>query len=203
MAIVFALLFVYNAVLGRIFLRQPLSRPFLMGSLVAILGMILLFAHELRTVKAGNGRDIALGVGFTLIALIWASISNVMQSTPRLRAIPMPTMLAWSMLWGALANATWAWITSGPPKFLLTPGYIGGVFYLGVLASALAFPLYFGVIRLIGPARGGYVNVLAPVLAMILSTIFEHYVWSVEAALGGVLVIAGLVVALRARNPAK
>ena len=201
-AVVFALLLVYNAVLGRIFLGQPLSRPFLAGSAVAMAGIGLLFEHELRASPC-SPHETALGVGFVLVGLLFASIANVMQSTERMRAIPMPAMLAWGMTWGALANALFAYAAVGPPRILLTPVYIGGVFYLGMLASALAFTLYFGMIRLIGPARGGYVNVLTPVLAMVLSTIFEHYRWSVEAVVGGVLVIVGLIVAMRARNPAR
>jgi drug/metabolite transporter (DMT)-like permease len=201
-AVVFALLLVYNAVAGWVFLGQPLSRPFLAGSAVAMGGIGLLFEHELRSAHRPP-HETVLGVGFVLIALVFASIANVMQSTERMRAIPMPAMLAWGMTWGAAANALYAFITTGPPRFLVTPTYVGGVLYLGILASALAFTLYFGMIRLIGPARGGYVNVLTPVLAMILSTVFEHYVWSVEAALGGLLVVAGLVVAMRARMPAK
>lgn len=201
-AVVFALLLVYNAVLGRIFLGQPLSRPFLAGSAVAMGGIGLLFEHELRA-SPRSPHETALGIGFVLLALAFASIANVMQSTERMRAIPMPAMLAWGMTWGALANAAWAYTTFGPARFLLTPVYVGGVLYLGVLASALAFTLYFGMIRLIGPARGGYVNVLTPVLAMVLSTLFEHYVWSVEAAIGGLLVVIGLVIAMRARMPAR
>ena len=59
------------------------------------------------------------------------------------------------------------------------------------------------MIRRIGPARAGYVNVLTPVLAMSISTVMEGYVWTAEAAIGGLLVIAGLVVAMRARKPAR
>jgi len=42
--------------------------------------------------------------------------------------------------------------------------------------------------------------VLIPVIAMGFSTVFEHYRWSLEAIGGGLLVLAGLVVAMRARG---
>ena len=45
-AVVFALLLVPNAVLGRIFLGQQLGRQLLIGSGVAMAGVALLFAHE-------------------------------------------------------------------------------------------------------------------------------------------------------------
>ncbi len=55
------------------------------------------------------------------------------------------------------------------------------------------------MIRAIGPARAAYSSVLIPVLAMTLSTIFEGYRWSLTAAAGAVLVMAGLVFAMRAK----
>jgi len=112
----------------------------------------------------------------------------------------MATLLAWSMTWGSLADAALAWVRTGPPVFDLRPSYIAGLLYLGVIASAVAFTLYFNLIRRIGAARGGYVNVMIPVIAMGFSTVFERYRWSIEAALGGLLVIAGLALAMRARG---
>lgn len=197
-AVTFALLVVCNAALARIFLGQTLSRRFVIGSGVAMLGVALLFAHELARAPHGP-RAVAIGVGLTLAAVLSASISNVMQGSTRARAMAMPALLGWSMLWGALADGALAWATSGPPRLDPRPEYWLGLLYLGVIASALAFTLYFTMIRAIGPARGGYVNVVVPVIAMTFSTVLEHYIWSVEAVLGGVLVLAGLVLAMRAR----
>ena len=85
--------------------------------------------------------------------------------------------------------------------FDLRPAYVAGVLYLGLAASALAFPLYFGVIRAIGPAKAAYSGVIVPVIAMLLSTLFEGYRWSPLAATGAVLAGIGLIVALRAKRP--
>jgi drug/metabolite transporter (DMT)-like permease len=82
-------------------------------------------------------------------------------------------------------------------------GYVGGILYLGLLGSTLSFPLYFGVIRAIGPAKAAYSSVIVPVIAMLLSTIFEGYRWTLLAAAGAALVMAGLVIALTARRPAR
>jgi len=84
----------------------------------------------------------------------------------------------------------------GDPRLL----YWAEVLYLGLIASALAFTLYFGMIRAIGPARAGYINVLTPILAMAISTMFEGYRWSLLAGAGAVLAFAGLLIALQARG---
>lgn len=200
-AVLFSLLVPLNAVLGWVVLKQQLSRPFLLGSGVAMLGVALLFIHEWRA--AGRSpHDLLLGIVFTLIAVTTASIGNVLQGSVRGRAVAMATLLAWGMTWGALFDAAFAWVSAGPPTFDLRPSYIAGLLYLGIVASAVAFTLYFNLIRRIGAARGGYVNVLIPVIAMGFSTLFEHYLWSIEAAIGGALVLVGLVLAMRARGDA-
>jgi drug/metabolite transporter (DMT)-like permease len=198
-AVMFAALVPLNALLAWLFLGQHLSRPFLLGSLVAMLGVVLLFAHEWRSVT-GSPYEVALGMGLTLLAVVFASIGNVLQGSSRARRIAMPTLLAWAMGWGAVIDATLAWTRVGPPAFDLRLRYIAGLLYLGIAASAVAFTLYFNLIRRIGAARGGYVNVLIPVIAMGLSTAFEHYRWSPVAVVGAALVLAGLAVALRARG---
>ena len=200
-AVIFSLLVPLNAILARVFLKQELSRPFLLGSGVAMLGVVLLFVHEWRAVDR-NPHEVTLGIGLAVVAVIFASFGNVFQGSARARRVPMATLLAWAMGWGALLDGVIAWVRSGPPVLDLRLSYIAGLLYLGVIASAVAFTLYFNLIRRIGAARGGYVNVMIPVIAMGFSTLFESYLWSVEAALGGLLVIAGLVVAMRARGDA-
>jgi drug/metabolite transporter (DMT)-like permease len=201
-AVLFALLVPVNAILGWFFLGQRLPRAFLIGSAITMLGIILLFAHELRA-GATPLRETLIGIALTIGAVLCASIGNVAQGSEAAKKVPMPAMLTWAMGWGALFDGLFAWTHSGPPVFDLRPSYIAGLLYLGVVASALAFAMYFTVIRRIGPARGGYVNVLVPVIAMALSTIFENYRWSAEAALGGLLAVAGLVLAMRARSPSR
>ena len=200
-AVIFSLLVPLNAILARVFLKQELSRPFLVGSGVAMLGVVLLFLHEWRAVDR-DPHEVTLGIGLALIAVTFASFGNVFQGSPRARQVPMATLLAWAMGWGALLDGVIAWARTGPPTLDLRLSYIAGLLYLGVIASAVAFTLYFNLIRRIGAARGGYVNVMIPVIAMGFSTLFESYRWSVEAAVGGLLVIAGLVLAMRARGDA-
>ncbi|WP_076073208.1 DMT family transporter [Sphingomonas montana] len=206
-AVVFGLLVVPNAVLGRVMLGQSLSRPFLAGSAVAMVGVAMLFDHELRRGPgAGGGADMAAvagGIALTLAAVLTASIANVVQATPAARRVAVIPLIAWAMLFGTIVDGGYAWATVGAPVMEWRWGYGAGIAYLGLAGSALAFPLYYRVIRAIGPARAAYSSVLVPVIAMTLSTLFEGYRWSVQAGVGSALAMAGLVVALRARNPAR
>ena len=57
------------------------------------------------------------------------------------------------------------------------------------------------MLRVIGPAKAAYSSVIVPVIAMLLSTLFEDYHWSPLAAAGAGLAGVGLVIALSARRP--
>lgn len=199
-AIVFALLLVPNAVFARIFLGQRMGAQLLAGSAVAVAGVALLFVHEARADPTGIA-TLMLGIGLTMAGVLSASVANVMQATPTAKTYPMATMLGIAMLLGAALDGAFAWATAGPPVIEARWGYWLGTLYLGLAGSALAFPLYFGVLRTIGPAKAAYSSVIVPVIAMLLSTLFEGYRWSMLAAAGAVLVALGLVVALKARRP--
>ena len=201
-AVVFALLLVPNALFARVFLGQLMGRQLVVGSIVAVAGIALLFAHELQADPQGAGRTLA-GIGLTCCAILSASTSNVLQARATAKRYAMAPTLATAMLTGAVLDGLLAWATAGPPTVDWRWGYVAGIAYLAVFASALAFPLYYAVLRVIGPAKAAYSSVIVPVIAMLLSTLFEGYRWSLLAAVGGVLTGVGLVVALRARRPTR
>ena len=201
-AVVFALLLVPNAILGRIFLGQQLGPRLLVGSAVAMAGVALLFVHEARGDPNGPAESM-IGIGITMMGVMAASVANVLQGTQTARRYPMVPMLGVAMLMGAGVDAMIAWALHGPPVIEWRVGYLFGLLYLGVFASAVAFTLYFGVLRIIGPAKAAYSSVIVPVIAMLLSTLFEGYRWSPLAAGGAVLAMAGLVIALSASKPAR
>jgi drug/metabolite transporter (DMT)-like permease len=199
-SVVFALLLVPNALLARVFLGQKLGRQLLVGSAVAMAGVCLLFLHEVRADPNGPAASLA-GIGFTLAGILSASCANVLQATPTAKRYPMIATLAIAMLLGAALDAAVAWSLTGPPVIETRPAYWLGIAYLGLAASALAFPLYFNVLRVIGPAKAAYSSVIVPVIAMALSTAFEGYRWTALAVGGAALAGVGLAIALTARRP--
>lgn len=200
-AVLFALLIVPNTLLGRAFLRTPLEARFLAGAGIAIVGVGLMILHEYRAAAVGAG-EVLLGTALTLAGVMSASTANVMQGTRMARAQSMVVMIAWAMTFGALADGSYAWITTGPPVIEPTAVYLGGVLYLGIIASAVTFPLYFNVIRAVGPGQAAWSSVLIPIIAMGFSTAFEGYRWATLSIAGGIVALVGLVIAV-AKRPDK
>ena len=199
-AVLYALLLVPNALLGRAFLGQPLTGRFLLGSAIAIAGIALLMLHEARL--AAPDAHAILGIVLAVGGLLSASVANILQSSPQARRVPMLSLLAWAMLIGTMVDIVAAWIIAGPPQIDWHPRYLAGIVYLALIGSVVTFPLYVHLLRTLGAGRAAYNGVLVPVVAMALSTVFEGYRWSILAASGAALALAGLVVALNARKPA-
>jgi drug/metabolite transporter (DMT)-like permease len=191
----FALLLIPSTLLAWAFLGQRPSERFLWSSAVAIIGVGMMFTHELRD-NVARIDAILLGLAFTLAGMIAAAAANVLQARPEVRHIPLFTLLAWSMTVGAVLNLTIAVTAAGPPTVELRAGYWIGLLYLALPASVLTFTLYYPVVRKIGPANAAYASVLVPIIAMGFSTWLEGYRWSPLSVAGAVLALGGMVGAL-------
>jgi drug/metabolite transporter (DMT)-like permease len=199
-ATVFALLLIPSSLLGWAFLGHKPTSRFFWGSVVAVAGIGLLFAHELGA-HAASAPQIVAGIGLTLVGMIGASIANVLQARPEVRLFPLFTMLAWAMAAGALIDALIAWPMTGPPVLDPRPAYWIGLLYLALAASVLTFSLYYPVVRRIGPAKAAYSSVLVPIIAMGFSTWLEGYRWTPTTVGGALLALGGMVAALRREQP--
>jgi drug/metabolite transporter (DMT)-like permease len=200
-ALIMGLLLVPNAVLGRVLLGQRITAGFVVGSIIAIAGIAVLLINEARMAPVGG--NVGWGVVLAIGSLLAAAVANVVQANETGRTVPMVSLLAWSMAWGTLIDIPFAWLTAGPPVLSHEPRYWLGTIYLALAGSVVTFPLYFKLVRDLGAGKAAYNGIVSLVLAMLLSTLFEGYRWTGLAIAGSLLAMAGLVLAMRARNPSR
>lgn len=201
-ALLIGLMLVPNALLGRALLGQPITRRFVVGSAIALVGIALLLVNEARVAPPGvaGAGNVALGTALALAAMLAASIANVIQAGPAGKVVPLVSLLAWSMLYGTGLDMVLAWLIDGPPALPTDSAYWLGTAWLAVVGSVVTFPLYYDLVRKLGAGRAAYNGVLVVVIAMVISTLFEDYGWTPLTVAGAALSLAGLVVALRARQ---
>ena len=199
-ATVFALLLIPASLLAGACLGQRPRRRFAWSSLVAVAGVMLLFAHELRGHAASSGQ-VASGIALTFVGMLGASIANVLQARPEVRRFPLFAMLAWSMAAGTVIDAAVAFALAGAPTIETSATYWAGLLYLALAASTLNFSLYYPVVRKIGPGKAAYSSVLVPIIAMGFSTWLEDYRWTSLTIAGAVLALGGMVAALTRGKP--
>lgn len=199
-ATVFALLMVPNALLAWAWLGHRPNTRFLAASLLAIAGIALLFLHEFRQNPTVDLAVLMLGLGWTALGMLGASLSNVFQAREAVKHHSLFAMLTWAMGIGAAIDVALAFLIAGPPVIETRIGYWVGMIYLALFASVLCFSLYYPVIRRIGPGKAAYSSAIVPIIAMALSTLFEGFAWTTLSISGAALALAGTVLAMRARR---
>jgi len=104
---------------------------------------------------------------------------------------------AWGMVYGALWSALLS--LAGGHRFVYdsAPGYTASLLFLTIVSTVIAFWAYLNLVSRIGAGRAAYATVMFPVIALLLSTVPEGYVWTPLAGLGVALALAGNLFVLR------
>lgn len=201
-AVMFALLMVPNAIFAKIFIGERVQGGFIGGSLVAIAGVALLLVHEWNAAPLGgpNGANVGLGIVLAIGGMLAASIANVVQANPTGRGVPMVSFLAWAMVYGLAFDLVYAFLTEGPPQVPGAWQFWAGTAYLAIIGSVVTFPLHYNLVREIGAGKTAYNGIVTVCVAMLLSTLFEGFVWDVLSATGMALALAGMGLALRSKQ---
>ena len=197
-AVLFSLIVFFNLIGARLFFAAPIARRTLVAAVLGVAGVVLMFGHEL-TRSAG---DAARGIGLALVATVLASAGNLIAVRNQRHGLPVLPSVAWGMGYGAAMIALVALAEGTPWTFDVGPRYVLSLVYLAVFGSVIAFGAYLTLLGKIGPARAAYVGVAVPMVALVMSTVFENYRWTPPALAGAALcVIGNVLVLLRERPP--
>jgi drug/metabolite transporter (DMT)-like permease len=104
------------------------------------------------------------------------------------------------MLYGTIFDLGFALVTAGPPVLPTAWQFWAGTAYLAIIGSVVTFPLHYNLVREIGAGRTAYNGIVTVCVAMLLSTLFEGFNWDALSAGGMALALAGMGLALRARQ---
>jgi len=178
-AVLFALMVFWNPILNRIAFGTPLTlRTWAAGS-VAVAGVVMLFYHaiadSLRDVMAGGQGHFILGMSLALGATIASSVGNTLVVKVRQHESNVLLTMAWGMLWGTLLVALYALASGASFTVPSTARYWGGLFYLALFGSVIAFACYFTLIDRIGTQKAVYIGVVTPVISVLLSIRLENF----------------------------
>jgi len=140
------------------------------------------------------------GLVFAVLGTLGASVGNLWSQRLYALGIRVLPCSAWSMLYGSIAVALYGAARGIPFNWDDSIAYLSSLVYLSVFGSVIAFAGYLTLLKRIGAGRAGYSAAVIPVLAMLISTVFEDYVWTVPALAGMVLVLVGNVLVMRTRT---
>jgi drug/metabolite transporter (DMT)-like permease len=194
-AVMFSTMVILSSLNGALFLRRPIERSVLLGAALGLLGMGAIFLPEFRA--AGWSMATAHGLLLCVVGTLFASIGNVIAARNHLQQLPVLACNTWGMCYGSAALYLVALLRGDTLAPAWNTEYLASLLYLSLFGSVLAFWAYVTLIGRIGPDRASYTSLLFPLVALLVSTALEGYVWTPYAVLGLTLVLLGNWVAMR------
>lgn len=188
-AVTFSFIVFFNIFNARLFLGTVINPRVVIGGLLGLLGVMLLFYPEMEALSLGD--TAVKGFGLALLATFIASLGNVVATRNSGAGSSILAVNAWGMFYGALMMAMIAVATGVTFNYDNSFSYTASLLYLSIAGSIITFGAYLRLLALIGPGRAGYTGMLIPLVALLISTVFESYQWSVSAGLGLVLILLG------------
>lgn len=197
-AVIFSTLILFNVIFGTLLLGNRIRPRVTSGALVGIVGLGLIFWPEIAGLKLTDGK--ALGLLLATISAASASLGNIVSARNQRARLPVVQTNAFGMLYGSAFTLLFALARGAELSFEPTVGYVGSLLYLALFGSVIAFGTYLTLLGRIGADRAAYVTVLFPVIALLLSALFESLALSALQLVGVALVLLGNFIVLRLRR---
>ncbi|PID63875.1 MAG: EamA family transporter [Gammaproteobacteria bacterium] len=193
-AVIFSFLIVLNIVNAWILFGERPQGVVVIGAAFGLIGVGMLFRNELQDVLTGTtiGIAVLLSVGATYLA----SLGNMASRALQARKVDVVSANAWGMTYGTGILLVGSLVTTDAFVFSATPTYIGCLLFLAVFGTIIAFGAYLTLLGRIGSARASYATIVFPIIALILSTIFENYEWSALKTAGVAMIASGNLILL-------
>jgi drug/metabolite transporter (DMT)-like permease len=174
----------FAAVIGVGLLRERLSVRRSAGLGVGFVGVVVLVWDKLSF--AGNGWAV---LACLAAAFLYGVASHIINR--RLKGVPPVAVSAGSLFFAGVLLLPLA-------AFTLPPALPGGTAWLaagslGVLCTALAFLMYFRLLRTIGPTPTMTVVYAIPAFGLLWGAVFLGEVVTASTVVGGAVIVAGVV----------
>jgi len=193
-AIVFSTVVIMNILGEKFYFNKKPSLKTLIGAIIGMIGIIIIFNEEIFNFSLSEGTHI--GLFLALIGTFCASTGNMVHQRNLNNNFPPIQTIAYAMLYGSLVTLFVTKIRGAELLFENSVSYISSLLYLAIFGSIFAFISYLKLLEKVGPGRAGYVGVVMPVLALIISTIFEKLEWQIDLIIGLPILIVGAVLVI-------
>ena len=166
-----------------------------------IIGLLLGAAGVIGLIGIDVFRDRVdlLPIGMLLLAALGYAIAPIIVSD-KLRDVPMFAVIALSLAMVSVIYAVPAWTTLPTEIPQAAVSAWVGIFGLGVLTTAVAFVVFFTLVREIGPARAELIVFVNVAVAVLLGIVILNEPFTFGMMFGFPLIIFGSYLAIRERQ---
>ena len=183
-----------NVVLRRWWLKEPIRKEVVIGATFGLTGIICLFVPEFS--KVSMDAALAIGLSIAFVSFLCASIGNVISERILTSGTPVIQMNFYAMGYAMVLLFTTSLLTNDRIVIPTSSEFYISLLYLAVFGSVFAFGAYMKLLKQMGADKAAYVVLVYPLVALVISTFFEGYRWSLLSVVGVVVVLVGNAIAM-------
>ena len=182
---------------ARLLFGTRLTARLVAGGTLGLAGVALIFWPEFG--KAAGQSGAALGALYTLGAVLLSTVGSLVASRNRENRLPFWQALGFGMLYGAAIGAAFALVQGQSFALPSVASWWLSLLYLALAGSVLAFACFLTLQQRLGVGPAGSVGVMTPLLALVISMVFERFRPDALTFAGAALAVAGNVLMLTRR----
>lgn len=193
-AVIFATFPLFVAVLAHFFLPgERLRTATFVGVLIGFVGVAVLYSEDLGALV---GPRAGFAAKVMLIAPVASAIANVAVKRWGSGVSPL-SVSGVSMGLGAMLVVPFAWAVERGREVTFGTRPVLAVVYLAVVGSAVAFTVYYWLLRRLPATRLSLINYATPVVAVLIGTLWLGEPFTLRILLGAALVVVGVAISVR------
>ena len=194
-ALCFSSILFMNVINNIIFHKNLPTIKTILGGAIGTMGLIFIFFDEISNFTFSNMTSYGIFLG--IIATYFASLGNLVSAHTSKINLPVVPVTGYGMLYGSISLLIYLLITETTFNFEYSLKYNLSLVYLSVFGSVFGFTLYLSLIKKIGSNDAAYVAIIMPLIALLVSTIFEELMWNVNLVIGAIMIIFGNILILK------
>lgn len=197
--LVFSLMPALTVFLGAMLIGLKIKPRVVLAAGLGLVGIAMVFWTQLGDFDA-SGSALA-GLGFAFGGMVAMALGSLTAARNQEAGLPIVETVALGMVYGATFALVVALALGRELVWDPSLGFFAGFLWVTLLGSLLAYLCYLAVIGRIGPDRAAYVVVMVPIVALVMSSVFEDQTWTPVSLLGVAVVMLGSVLALSKGRP--
>lgn len=188
-AVIFSMAVIFNTINAKVFFAQQISSRFYPAALFGLFGIIALFWHDVMGTTLNS--NTLIGIGLCILGTYGFSLGNMISTRHQKQGLDIFTTNAYAMLYGSLLMALISWFKHDNFFPSMSGSSVSALLYLAIFGSVIGFTAYFYLVGRIGAGKAAYSTLLFPLVALVISTIWEGYHWQMNAVIGVILILCG------------
>ncbi|KAB1855724.1 DMT family transporter [Acinetobacter tandoii] len=188
-AVIFSMAVIFNTLNAKLFFAQQIPSRFYPAALLGVLGIVALFWQDVIGTTLNS--QTLLGISLCMIGTYGFSLGNMISTRHQKNGLDIFTTNAYGILYGAFLMAFISCVQQDDFFPTMPLSAISSLIYLAIFGSVIGFTAYFYLVGRIGSGKAAYSTLLFPLVALVISTVWEGYQWHWNAVIGVVLILCG------------